>query len=198
MPITRLLVANRGEVAIRIARAAADAGIATVAVYAEDDEGCLHVRRADTARALSGRGARAYLDADQLLAIARDTRCDAVHPGYGFLAEHPMFAERVLAAGLVFVGPRPETLALLGDKIAARALAARLDVPVLRATKGGLDDARTFLASLAGAGVMVKPSRAGGGAECGSRATPRRSRGHGALAPRRRPRSARRSTSGSC
>jgi acetyl/propionyl-CoA carboxylase alpha subunit/acetyl-CoA carboxylase carboxyltransferase component len=163
MPISRLLVANRGEVAIRIARAAADAGIATVAVYAEDDEGCLHVRRADTARALSGRGARAYLDADQLLAIARDTRCDAVHPGYGFLAEHPTFAERVLAAGLVFVGPRPETLALLGDKIAARALAARLDVPVLRATKGGLDDARTFLASLAGAGVMVKAVAGGGG-----------------------------------
>ena len=107
MRLTRLLIANRGEVAIRIARAAADLGIATVGVYAEDDATCLHVRRVDDARALRGRGPRAYLDADALVAIARETGCDAVHPGYGFLAERADFAQRCIDARLVFVGPAP-------------------------------------------------------------------------------------------
>ena len=87
MSLTRLLVANRGEIAIRITRAAAELGIETVGVFSEDDDTCLHVRHVDVARALRGRGPRAYLDVDQLLAIARETRCDAVHPGYGFLSE---------------------------------------------------------------------------------------------------------------
>src|SRR5512143_3645346 len=125
---TRLLVANRGEIAIRIARAAADLGIATVGVYAEDDAACLHVRRVDDARPLEGRGARAYLDADALVAIARETGCEAVHPGYGFLAEQAAFARRCADAGLVFVGPAPDTLAVLGDKTSARALAERVGV----------------------------------------------------------------------
>ena len=134
MGLARLLIANRGEIAIRIARAAAADGIESVGVFSEDDAGCLHVRHVDTARPLAGSGPRAYLDAGQLLAVARETGCDAVHPGYGFLSEQPDFAQRCVDAGRVFVGPRPETLALLGDKAAARALAARCDVPILPGT----------------------------------------------------------------
>src|SRR5712692_4716087 len=131
MSLARLLVANRGEIAIRIARAAADLGIPTVGVYSEDDRACLHVRHVDTARVLRGRGPRAYLDGEQIIAIARDARCDAIHPGYGFLSEQADFARRCAEAGIAFVGPRAETHALLGDKSAARALAERCGVPVL-------------------------------------------------------------------
>src|SRR5213593_3980353 len=125
MSLARLLVANRGEIAIRIARAAAGLGIPTVGVFSEDDAASLHVRHVDTARPLRGRGPRAYLDVEQLLAVALETGCDAVHPGYGFLSEQASFARRCAEAGVTFVGPRPETLALLGDKLAARALAPR-------------------------------------------------------------------------
>jgi acetyl/propionyl-CoA carboxylase alpha subunit len=119
----KLLIANRGEIAIRVARAAADLEIATVAVHSEDDQRALHVLKADTAVALRGVGARAYLDGEQLVAVATSHGCDAVHPGYGFLSENPGFAERCIAAGLTFVGPAPEQLALFGDKTRARALA---------------------------------------------------------------------------
>ena len=166
MSITRLLVANRGEVAIRVARAAAGLGIETVGVFAEDDATCLHVRHVDDARPLRGRGPRAYLDAEQLLAVARESGCDAVHPGWGFLSEQADFARRCAAAGVTFVGPAPETLALLGDKTAARALAERCGVPVPRGTAGPttLPEAYAFLASLgAGAAVMVKAVAGGGG-----------------------------------
>src|SRR6266852_4544327 len=166
MALARLLVANRGEIAIRIARAAAALGIRTVGVYSEDDRESLHVRHVDEARPLRGSGPRAYLDAGQLLAAARETGCDAVHPGYGFLSEQAEFARRCAEAGLVFVGPRPETLALLGDKSAARALAARCEVPVLRGTGApvSLEDARAFLAALGeGGAVMVKAVAGGGG-----------------------------------
>src|SRR5689334_9096450 len=148
--ISRLLIANRAEIAIRIARAAGELGIETVGVFAADDAACLHVRRVDVARPLAGRGPRAYLDADGLLAVARETGSNAVHPGYGFLSEQAAFAGRCADAGLVFVGPRPETLALLGDKAAARALAARHDVPVLRGTSAptSLDEARAVFADL--------------------------------------------------
>src|SRR5437870_9214761 len=144
MGLARLLVANRGEIAVRIARTAADLGIQTVGVFAEDDAASLHRRHVDTARALRGRGPRAYLDVEQLLTVARDTGCDAVHPGYGFLSEQAAFARRCGEARLAFVGPRPETLALLGDKAAARALAERCRVPVPRGTRaaGSLDEAR--------------------------------------------------------
>jgi acetyl/propionyl-CoA carboxylase alpha subunit/acetyl-CoA carboxylase carboxyltransferase component len=161
-----VLVANRGEIAIRIARAGAGLGLRTVGVYAEDDATCLHVRHLDEARPLRGQGAAAYLDVDQLLAVARATGCDALHPGYGFLSERADFARRCADAGLIFVGPRPETLALLGDKSAARALAARCGVPVLRGTPGAttLDAAHAFLASLSpGGAVMVKAVAGGGG-----------------------------------
>ncbi len=166
MSLARLLVANRGEIAIRVARAAAELGIPTVGVFSEDDGACLHVRHVDVARPLRGRGPRAYLDVEQLLAVARETGCDAVHPGYGFLSERADFARRSGEAGLTFVGPRPETLALLGDKVAARALAERCGVPVLRGTSGpvGLEEARAFLATLGkGEAAVVKAVAGGGG-----------------------------------
>ena len=165
MRITRLLIANRGEIAIRIARTAADLGIRTVGVFAEDDTTSLHRRHVDDARGLRGSGPRAYLDVEQLLAVARDAGCDAVHPGYGFLSEQAAFARRCTDTGLVFVGPRAETLALLGDKVAARALAARCGVPVPRGTNAAvsLDEARVFLAALGPDTAIVVKAVAGGG-----------------------------------
>ena len=161
-----LLIANRGEIAVRVARTAAEMGIATVAVYSEDDAASLHTRKADTAVALKGSGPAAYLDHGQIIAVARQTGADAVHPGYGFLSENAAFARACAAAGLVFVGPAPGTLDLFGDKGAARALAARCDVPILPGTDGptGLDEARAFLGGLGEAGaVMVKAVAGGGG-----------------------------------
>ncbi len=166
MPERALLVANRGEVAIRIMRAAAACGLRTVAVCSEDDTACLHTRRADRLHVLAGRGPAAYLDGEALIAAARATGCDAVHPGYGFLAERADFAARCAAAGLRFVGPRPEVLEVFGDKSRARALAARLDVPLLAATAGPttLEEARAFAADLpAGCAVMLKAIAGGGG-----------------------------------
>src|SRR5579871_4063039 len=116
----RLLIANRGEIAIRIARAAADMGIATVNIFSEDDATSLHTRRSDDSRALKGVGPTAYLDITQIVATAKDSACDAVHPGYGFLSENADFARACEAAGLIFVGPTPETLDLFGNKASAR------------------------------------------------------------------------------
>src|SRR5688572_9303104 len=136
MPLTRLLIANRGEIAIRIARAAAEEGIATVAVFSEDDASALHVTRADESRALGAAGPAAYLDAERLVAVARDAGCDAVHPGYGFLSESAAFARLCVEAGLAFVGPRPDVLELFGDKARARELASMLGLPLLPGTGG--------------------------------------------------------------
>jgi acetyl/propionyl-CoA carboxylase alpha subunit/acetyl-CoA carboxylase carboxyltransferase component len=161
----RLLIANRGEIAIRITRAAAELGVQTVAVFPADDAASLHVRRADEARQLDGRGVAAYLDAEQLVSVAVDSGCQAVHPGYGFLAENAGFAQHCAEAGLVFVGPDPEILALFGDKVAGRGLAGSCGVPVLPATAGAadLDVLRSFVASLDGAPVMLKAAAGGGG-----------------------------------
>jgi len=156
MTFRKLLVANRGEVAIRVMSAASELGIRSVAVFSEDDARSLHVRRADEARALPGRGARAYLDIDGLLEVARKLGCDAVHPGYGFLSESAAFAKASAEAGLTFVGPRPETLALLGDKTRARALARELGVPVLAGSAGPatLEQAAAFFDGLGAGGAM--------------------------------------------
>ena len=162
----KILIANRGEIAIRVARTAAEMGIATVAVYSEDDASSLHTRKADTALALKGSGPAAYLDREQIIRVAQEAGADAVHPGYGFLSENAAFARACAEAGLVFVGPAPETLDLFGDKAAARALAARCDVPILPGTQGltSLEEAREFLAGLGeGGAVMVKAVAGGGG-----------------------------------
>lgn len=164
-PIKRLLVANRGEIAVRLLRAGAEAGMETVALHAEDDARSLHVRKADRAVALAGKGARAYLDVDAIISIALDTGSDALHPGYGFLSENPELARRCETAGIAFVGPDAAMLELFGDKIRARALAQEHDVPLLEGTGGRttLDQARAFLADLAGAPMMIKAVAGGGG-----------------------------------
>lgn len=162
----KLLIANRGEIAIRIARTAAEMGIETLAVFSSDDAASLHTRKADAALALQGAGPSAYLDAVQIIALAREQGCDAIHPGYGFLSENAAFTRACVEAGIMFVGPSAETLELFGDKGAARALAERCDVPILRGTPGGttLAAARAFLEELGeGAAVMVKAVAGGGG-----------------------------------
>ncbi len=160
--IARLLVANRGEIALRVLRAAADLGLATVAVVADDDTA--HGAAADEAVALGAGGPGAYLDIERLLAIARRTGCDAVHPGYGFLSERADFAAACAAAGLVFVGPTPAQLALFGDKSRALALARECAVPTLPSTgAASLDEAQAFMAAQGGAPVMLKALGGGGG-----------------------------------
>ena len=166
MPVSALLIANRGEIAIRIARAAADLDIRAVAVYGADDAASLHTRMADAAAALPGRGAAAYLDVEAIVAAALAQGCDAVHPGYGFLAERADFARAVTAAGLVFVGPEARHLELFGDKTRARAAAAEAGVPVARGIDRAVDEdeARRFLESLGpGAAMMIKAVAGGGG-----------------------------------
>ncbi|MET0274020.1 MAG: biotin carboxylase N-terminal domain-containing protein, partial [Phenylobacterium sp.] len=159
----KLLIANRGEIAVRIARTAAEMGIATVAVYSQDDAASLHTRKADEAVGLEGSGPAAYLDIAQMVAAAKAAGCDAVHPGYGFLSENAAFARACAAAGIAFVGPTPETLELLGDKGRARALAQQCGVPVLAGTDGPttLEAARAFFANHGP--VMVKAVAGGGG-----------------------------------
>jgi acetyl/propionyl-CoA carboxylase alpha subunit/enoyl-CoA hydratase/carnithine racemase len=169
VPFQRLLIANRGEIAIRIARAAADLGIATVAIYSEDDAASLHTRRANDAAPLGGRGVAAYLDSEDILRVARERACDAVHPGYGFLSENAAFARACAAAGVAFVGPDPETLELFGDKARAREF-VRAHAPgaLLAGTFANtpLADARAFFASERDAGydaIVVKALAGGGG-----------------------------------
>ena len=162
----KLLVANRGEIAVRIVRAARELGTATLAVYSEDDARSQHRTRADAAHALRGRGAQAYLDIPQLIAAALEHGCDAVHPGYGFLSESDAFADACAQAGLVFVGPKAETLRLLGDKTRARGLARELDVPVLPGHKSAasLEDVLSFFAALpTGSALVIKAAFGGGG-----------------------------------
>jgi acetyl/propionyl-CoA carboxylase alpha subunit len=164
--LTSLLIGNRGEIAIRIARAAAEHGLRTVAVYSEDDADALHTRKADEARALRGVGPAAYLDADQIIAIAKAAGCEAIHPGYGFLSEQAAFARRCAVEHLAFVGPTPEVLEVFGDKPKARALAERVGVPVLAGTSGptSLEEARAFFSARGAAtGIMIKAIAGGGG-----------------------------------
>ncbi len=163
MPFKKLLIANRGEIAIRIARAAADSGLGTVAIYPADDAASLHVRTADESHEIPGRGARAYLDIEAVVAAAKATGCDALHPGYGFLSENTVLARRCAEEGITFVGPSPEALELFGDKAKARALAKDCGVPVIEGTEGPttLDEARAFFA--ASGAIMIKAIAGGGG-----------------------------------
>ena len=161
----RLLIANRGEIAIRIAAAASDLAIATVGIFSEDDDRSLHVRRTDEAAGLDGSGARAYLDIDQVLRVAGQRKCDAIHPGYGFLSENASFARRCAEEGLKFVGPTAESLALFGDKARARKLAQEVGVPVVAGVSESvtLDTAREFFADLPTGSAMLFKAVAGGG-----------------------------------
>jgi acetyl/propionyl-CoA carboxylase alpha subunit len=164
---SKVLIANRGEIAVRLVRALRDLGIASVAVHARDDASALHVQLADAAVALDATGPSAYLDVAALIAVAKAQGCDAVHPGYGFLSERADFAEACADAGLVFIGPTPEQLSLFGDKARARELATQCDVPVMPGSAGAvtLAEAQAFFAEqhAQGAGVMVKAIGGGGG-----------------------------------
>jgi acetyl/propionyl-CoA carboxylase alpha subunit/acetyl-CoA carboxylase carboxyltransferase component len=166
MPLKKLLIANRGEIAIRIARAAGETALATVAIYPADDALSLHVRAADENCEIPGRGARAYLDIEAVIAAATTSGCDALHPGYGFLSENAALARRCAEEGIVFVGPSPEALELFGDKALAKALAKKCGVPVIEGTGAAttLDEAKAFFASLGvSAAVMIKAIAGGGG-----------------------------------
>ena len=172
----KILIANRGEIAVRLVRALRDLGIGSVAVYARDDARAWHVQLADTAVALDATGPSAYLDIAALVAVARAQGCDAVHPGYGFLSERADFAEACADAGLVFIGPTPAQLALFGDKARARKLATACNVPVMPGSPGAvtLAEAQAFFAEQqaraadtgsdgSGPGVMLKAIGGGGG-----------------------------------
>lgn len=163
--ITRLLIANRGEIAIRIARTAQELGIETVAVFPADDAEALHVREADHAVRLDGEGVNAYLDATQLVEVALRERCDAIHPGYGFLAESAAFCSAVEAGGMAFIGPTAEQLELFGNKLTAREAADSAGVPTLPASGilAGVEDAAAFLGTLDGGAMMLKAVAGGGG-----------------------------------
>ncbi len=165
----KILIANRGEIAVRIARACREMGISPVAVYSECDRQAPHVRQADEAYAIGGRSPRdSYLRIDRLLDAARKSGADAVHPGYGFLAEHEGFAGAVRDAGLIFIGPTPDVIALMGSKTAARAAATRQGVPVVPGTVDPVPSSvsATELGDLArsiGYPLIVKAVSGGGG-----------------------------------
>lgn len=162
----KILIANRGEIAIRIARTAAECQLSSVAVYAPDDARSLHVKAADEAIALTGQGAAAYLDADQIIAVALSVGADAVHPGYGFLSENADFANQCAQNGITFIGPNVKALDVFGDKVKARALAAQVGVPLLPGTNGptSLAETRAFFTSLGdNAAIMIKAVAGGGG-----------------------------------
>ena len=166
--LERLLIANRGEIAIRIARTASDMGIKTVSVFSEDDHLSLHTRHSESAVNLGQAGVAAYLNAENLIQVAKETGCDAIHPGYGFLSESAEFSKLCAEAGIRFVGPSPATLSQFGDKAQARNLAIASEVPVLKGTNQAttLEEANAFYDSLGvGTAVMIKALAGGGGVE---------------------------------
>jgi acetyl-CoA carboxylase biotin carboxylase subunit len=162
----RLLVANRGEIAVRVIRAARDLGISTVAVHSKADSEALHTRLADTSVAIGASPAsKSYLVVDAILDAAKETGADAVHPGYGFLSERAGFAAAVTDAGLTFVGPSADTIERMGDKVAAREVARAAGVPTVPGTPGGVAgvDAAVEAARDTGYPVMIKAAAGGGG-----------------------------------
>ena len=162
---TRILIANRGEIAVRVARACREAGIRSVAVYSEPDAGALHVRHADEALPLGGSDpSESYLSIEKIVKAAQKAGCEAVHPGYGFLSENARFAGAVESAGLVFIGPSPDALRLMGDKTRARALMREAGIPVVPGSEqAGRKGAFAREAARIGYPVLVKAAGGGGG-----------------------------------
>jgi pyruvate carboxylase len=165
--ISRLLVANRSEIAIRVFRTGHELGIRTIAIYAHEDRFALHRLKADEAYPIGqpGEPIRSYLDIDAIMALAKERNVDAIHPGYGFLSENPELARACVENGIVFVGPRAELLEQLGDKIAARSVAERVGVPILSGSRQPLKSAATGqrAAEKMGLPVIIKASKGGGG-----------------------------------
>ncbi|MEG0142160.1 MAG: biotin carboxylase N-terminal domain-containing protein, partial [Comamonas sp.] len=162
----KVLIANRGEIGVRIARACADYGVKSVAVYANADIDALHVRRADEAYGLDGdKPAETYLNIEKLIAIAKRSGADAVHPGYGFLSESEAFARAVLDAGLIWIGPKPDTIAKLGDKVEARKIALKVGAPLVAGTSDPVTSADEVLAFAQqhGLPIIIKAAFGGGG-----------------------------------
>jgi acetyl-CoA/propionyl-CoA carboxylase biotin carboxyl carrier protein len=164
--ITKVLIANRGEIAVRIARAAKDSGRQSVAVYSDQDRDSLHVRVADEAYSLNGTTSQeTYLVIEKLISIAKRSNCDGVHPGYGFLAENADFARAVISAGMKWIGPSPEAIERLGDKVSARNVAEKVGAPLAPGTLNPVDSAKEVLEFVAkhGLPVAIKAAYGGGG-----------------------------------
>ena len=161
-----VLIANRGEIAVRVARAARDHGIKSIAIYSDEDRTSLHVATADEAYALNGlSAAETYLDQNKIIEIAKKSGADAVHPGYGFLSENADFADRVIAAGLIWIGPPPNAIRLLGDKVSARKIAAEVGAPLVAGTVDPVDSPDEIIAFAKehGLPVAIKAAHGGGG-----------------------------------
>src|SRR5579864_9606273 len=162
---SKVLVANRGEIAIRVMRACRELGIATAAVYSDADRNAIHVRYADEAHHIGGAApTESYLQLERIVKAAHDCGADAIHPGYGFLAEKPAFPDACEAAGIKFIGPPASAMRALGSKLAARELAVEHGVPVTQGSDAVTDGASAMAAAeKVGFPIMVKPSGGGGG-----------------------------------
>ncbi len=164
--ITKLLVANRGEIALRVLRSAKEMGIATVAIYSEADRNALHVRYADEAVCVGPPASKdSYLRGDKILAVCKELGVDAIHPGYGFLSENAGFARAVRAAGLIFVGPSPEAMEIMGDKLSAKQAVKAYNIPLVPGTDEAISDvpAAKRIAQEVGFPILIKASAGGGG-----------------------------------
>ena len=165
--VTKVLIANRGEIAVRIIRACRELGIPTVAVYSEADRNAMHVRNADEAYLIGAPPAReSYLKIDTIIDVARKSGADAIHPGYGFLAEREDFAQACADSGITFIGPKPSSIAAMGDKAVARATVTKAGVLIVPGTEGegGLsDDEIIAVAPQIGFPLLIKATAGGGG-----------------------------------
>ncbi|PVY40786.1 acetyl-CoA carboxylase biotin carboxylase subunit [Pontibacter virosus] len=164
--INKILVANRGEIALRVMRSAKEMGISTVAVYSEADRNALHVRYADEAVCVGGpKSNESYLRGDVIIDVCKRLQVDAIHPGYGFLSENANFARQVQEAGLIFIGPSPEAIELMGSKLAAKAAVAKYKIPMVPGTEEAITDVEEAkeIASNVGFPILIKASAGGGG-----------------------------------